>query len=246
MPNNLDNNYLLEKLREPLSDKRTISVSTRVLYTDVNGQIIDKATLPANLQTKMPLFFWGEYDRQGGYFAAQRENPADPNGWLFLTSLIWGANAVSLGFILPGLNDIQGQIVPGDMVCIWTDSLVAPSQYAFVIQSVNLYSWGSILANTKSSIPDFRFADIKIEKFQYFTDNQANWKQRINILFMDRIGNFISDKASPMVYRYPNVINNQLAEVLIGFDANQYIGLNTYWLFDTTFITFNFQLKIRQ
>lgn len=236
---------LREKLSAPLSDLRALSINVKALFTDVNGTIIDKNILPANLKVKLPLFLLSEFDRIGGYYAGLRIVPVAQNSWQLLSSLIWGGDGMPFPFGFPGLNDIQGQINSGDIVTIWTDSLTVPTYYAFVIQGIDGASLGSILANTKTTQRDKNLGELYIQKCQYFSDNEPNWFQPMNIIEIDNLGNFRKDGLQPNSFRKIYQTENVFVEFNLEFFISQYVGLYTYLLFTTNNLQFNFVLQVQ-
>lgn len=235
--------FLLEKFTEPVFKKHSIAVSVKRIFTDFSGTVVDKALVPASLQESYPVYLFGEYDRQGGYFVGNRSNPPVSENYKYLFTYVWGVgNPFFFGFNI--LSDIQSQILPGDLVSVYTDSLTAPSFFVYIVQHVSKASIASITDNTKTQDRKEKYGMLNVAGIQYFTDNELQWQQPITTVEYDGIGRYKFDYVNPYQFKTPEIIDQNYIEMPLKFPINQYSGLNTYILFDTDFMQFNIKLKL--
>ncbi len=119
-------------------------------FTDVNGTVIDKTTVPVALQTKYPFFMFGSFDSLGGYAKCLQNSPPE-SGTEYLLSFIEGAGFSSYNvFGFSGVNTIKNYIKTGDIVHVYTDSRQNPTYYIWLIQSASSQAIGSIIGNTRT------------------------------------------------------------------------------------------------
>ena len=233
---------LLDKLQKPMKEAGSIAINVRRFYTDVQGVIIDKSTVPAALQVPFPVYIWGEFDRQGAYFIGNRILPPSLST-PFLQTFAWGAGANPYFFGFTGLSDIQTQILPGSLVQVYADDLLAPNYFIWIVQSVSKASLASIVANSVSERPDGRFNGLDVERVQYFTDNPDQWNNPIFVWETDLIGNIKQDSFSPYIFRTPKVSGTNFIEIQWRFPVNQYRGSCVSMLFDTDYLLLDFKFK---
>lgn len=222
-------------MKEPRFKKDALQISVRRIFTDPNGTIVDKTTVPAALQTSYPVYFFGEYDRQGAYWLGIKNTPPLP-GYFYLTSFVYGINnPFFYGFT--GLSDVQGQLSPGDLVTVFTDDLNAPNYFVYIVQSCPTRSLASILANLIGLPYDPDYGYVRVKHIDYYTPSINQWKENIKFITYDMLGLVSTNDISPFGYKPSVTINDQFIRLGIQFILNQYVGLNTYMLFETDTIT---------
>jgi len=234
--------FILTNLSKPPTKITAIPVDIRRIVTDVDGQIINKATLPANLQVEYPVYLWGQYDAAGGYQFANQSAPAK-GAALYLCSYIYAVNnPFFYGFTLFG--DVNGQLYPGDCVTVYTDDYNSPNYFIFIVQTVSKSSLGAIRVNSAThSHPDYSY--IEVTRTLYYSDNQ-NEQYTFPLVFIrmkDRIGNFASDMIEPRAYKPPIQINQNFITIPTRFNIDQYLGITTYIAFNTDVLQLNFVVK---
>lgn len=232
-----------KKIKEPPYRRDSLQISILRIYTDVNGTIVDKATVPAALQVDFPVYVFGEYDRQGAYNLGLKNTPPASTTF-YLCSYVYGINNPFF-FGFSGLSDIQGQLEPGDLVTVYTDDLNVPSYYIWIVQRCPDKSLGSILTNLPALPYDPDYGYIRARYFDYYTDNEEQWKENLKLISYNMLGNVKSDGISPYAFKPAITINNQFIQVRVKFRLTQYFGIQFYMLYDTDNITLNFQIEHR-
>src|SRR5690606_41844598 len=86
----------------------TIGIQVKRIYTDVDGVILDKTTVPASLQIDFPVYLWGEFDRLGAFYIANRLQPVNPVVSMLHTG-VWGSGANPYFYGFSGLSNIETQ-----------------------------------------------------------------------------------------------------------------------------------------
>ncbi len=224
----------------------SVAFRIRRIYTDIAGTIVDKSTVPAAIQTSYPINLMGEFDRQGGYKQGLFATPPMV-GTYYVTTFVNGANGITsfsfTGFSI--LNNIQGQLLVGDIVQLYTDSLTGPSYFIWIIQQATVVSLASIVANTKSTQKDDRFNRLYVKSITYTTSNQNDdqFNESIHMTRLNNIGLALDDTLNPNIYRTPYTYLTGILEIGLGFWADQYLGLNTYIRYATDDIQFVLKLN---
>lgn len=235
------------KMREPKFKKDVLQIDIQRIYTDVNGTILDKndPLIPDALKVQIPLYVFGQYDRIGAYVLGIKNTPA-PVGCFFLQTYTWGVgNPFFFGFT--GLSDIEKKLKPGDLITVYTDNVNFPNAYVFVIQTCPTRSLTSILNNLPNLPYDPDYGYLRVTGFDYYVavNNDEQWKENIKFLTYDMLGLVKSNDLSPYASKPAKTINNQFIAIRYKFRLDQYVGLNTYMLFETDNITLTFFIEHR-
>lgn len=222
----------------------SIPVTIKRYFTDVNGTIVDKNTVPDALKTFYPFFVFGEFDRQGGYGMSLKALAPDPstkyllsfvNGNAFMSQMIAG------GF--SGVNDIKNFIAVGDLVHVYTDDNQNPNYFIWIVQTFNQGSLGSVLNNAASAQKDGLIGPITLESWKFHADNENQFGQPFWLIRSTNITTIQVNQLQPNVFKDPFVEQINLIEVTASFNLDQYLGIGVKFLFDTDIITMNFKLN---
>lgn len=231
--------------RTVLVKEHTIPVTVKKIYTDVDGVIIDKAILPAGLQTQIPVFLLGEFDRMGGYKIGNQTVRVNPN-WKYLLSFVNGNGTGAHNVVgFTGLATIYNELLTGDIIVVYTDSLTAPSYFCWIIVQNNYASIASIIGNLESSQNDRRIGPIVIHEINYTSDNEDQFKQGIFILHYANIGTWRQNSIDPLgMYRSPYDVQEQLIRIPIKpLFLDQYTGFAFQMIFDCDKLQMDFKIK---
>lgn len=231
--------------RSVLFSKHTIPINVRRFYTDVDGQIIDKSTVPAALQVRYPVFLLGEFDRNGGYSIGRKVISPEP-GTFYLQTFVNGNGNTSINICNnSGLNEIQGYMNFGDVVTVYTDSLNSPGYYIWLIVSTQPVSMASILANSQTTQRDKRLGKLAVYEVNYQVSDASQFTEDLNITTYDNIGNYQNNQLQPLgIYRSIMDRQTNFITLKLTFDINQFLGINTYMLYDADFFTLNLKTAI--
>ncbi len=242
----MDKAEFKELMTEPAHRKDSFQITIKRFFTDVNGVIIDKndVTIPAALQTQYPVYLFGQYDRAGAYYLALKNTPPQV-GTEYLCSFVYGINN-PLFFGFTGLSTIQLQLKPGDLVTVFTDSLLAPNIFVWMVQHSPNKPLASFISNMPNLEPDPNYGKLKSLSFDYYCSNDQQWEQNMQWIKYDYTGLVHSNNIEPIIYRTPDTPVIGFLQVKWVTNLSQYLGLNFYYLFDTDSITLNFLLKIKK
>lgn len=233
-----------EKLKKLLQNhprqSGSLNIEVKRYYTDVSGQILVKTdpAIPAALKVRMPVFLLGNFDRVGGYNIASRL-ALMPNGVVFLMTYLHGYNEPFLWD--SGFNQVQQLFKKGDIICVFTDSLDAPSAFCFIQQSCQYGALGSIISNTSTEQDDGTIGQMIVNSISWQTDNinqvLSSWK----LVRYDNLGLFKEET-------YTNTIPPQFKltdfiKVDMAFVMTQFFGINMNMLYETDYMNFNFNIS---
>lgn len=217
-----------------MKEIKALNITVTKRYTTVNGNIIDKNTIPSDLQKKVPFFIWGKFDSDGAFSRALNDTFPDPNLKYFNTFLA-GSNDF-LAFT--GANEIKELVDVGDILQVYTDDIQNPSYFIWISISGSGQPYGSILANVDGSM--------MCEYVLYNSENILNYDQPIRILHLSQLGDKLADSFSPeqgnSPYNRTDTIKNIRLD--LAFKVTPYIGFNSYMLFESDVVTFNFMLNV--
>lgn len=231
--------------RSVLVRDHTIPVTVRKLYTDVDGVVIAKNTIPAAMQKKVPVFLLGDFDRQGGYRIGLQNIAPDANLKYLLTFVngLCATFANVVGF--SGISTIQQYLNPGDIVQVYTDSLQNPGYFVWIVIQNTYASIASIIGNTESIQNDRRIGPIFIHEINYIADNDEQLKESIQVVHYSNIGTWKANQIEPLgIYRTPFDVQTGLVRIVVKpFSLDQYLGLNLNMLYDTDKFSMDFKIK---
>lgn len=228
---------LHDKLQSAQGKINTLDIKISKFFTDVDGTIIDQNTLPVNLQQKLPVFLFGSFDAKGGYRTATEQSP--PFGWNYWTSYVQGVNAPFLQWT--GLNEASTRITTGDMVSIYSDDLINPTFFAWIITSETTASIGSIVHNASNL--NKNGDQIKVDTIKYFSPNLNQYHEGLKYIVINNIGYPNSDVFTPFSFKSPMDKQDSFIDLNISFTLTQYILFTTYITFDTQLINFNILIR---
>lgn len=220
-----------------VSNEHTIPLVINRYYTDVNGAIVDKNLVPANLKVNFPVYLFAQFDRNGGYRKSQQITPPIP-GTYFLMTYTQGINSPFLAFT--GVNTIKGKISSGDIVIIYTDDLENPNYYIWIVISCNSVSFASVLANTETIQNDHRIGVLSLKQINYYVSVREQFDQALVFASYDNIGNFRSDSIQPNIFLSPLVAQQGFLTINTPYKIDQYIGLSMYMVFNCDQIIMDF------
>lgn len=230
-------------INNPYTKNHSIPVTIRRHFTDVNGTVINKATVPAALQVEYPFYVFGEFDRQGGYNSGLQAL-APVNGTHYLLSFIQG-NGFITSFLtggFSGANTIKELVSVGDIVHVYTDDTQNPTYFIWIVQHFGQRALGAVVANSDSSQRDGLINKIFLESFKYHSDNVRQFDYPFYFIRSTNIATYKTDQVQPMIYKDPFVQQAELLEVEVNFNLDQYLSVGQYFLFATDIITMNFKL----
>lgn len=227
----------------------TFAIDVRRFFTDVNGAIIDKALVPAKFKIKYPIYMIGDFDKNGGYRQAQNVRPPLP-GIVYLTSFVVGGGFSTFNIVgFSGVDTIKDQLLPGDIVNVFTDSNLNPSIFIWIVQQNTFGALGSILNNFSTMQDDKHLGPIKLKNANYYAldvNNQSVTDQFDEDWFMtttDNIGNQNTNSIRTATWLTPETKQTGFVRVQLDWSFTQYLGVNFYMIFNTDFISVNFNLN---
>lgn len=204
----------------------TISVSR--IFTDVNGTVIDKATLPSNLKVEIPYYIFNESDRRNGL--VQTSKTLKLNDWKHYGSFIRGFDPLPNLFM--GLNDYINLVNLGDLVNVYVDSFFAPNFYCFVI--INWQDTGYAVFLNK----DFQKQIFIQEISMLCTDNKKQLMEAIYFNNYDLLGNVNQQSYCPIAYNQTDYKFGDYIPLPFKFNPDYYLGLVSRIKFETEQINF--------
>lgn len=221
----------------------SVPVTVKRYFTDIDGQVIAKNTVPVALQTYYPFFVFGDFDRAGGYNTALKAIPPAP-GTYYLTSFM-NANGLTAQQItgFTGFNTVRNFIQHGDIVFVYTDNINAPNYFIWVVISTGYGSIASIVGNTETSQNDGLLGKLYVDFFKYFTDN--NFEQFSTPLHFTRSSNIATwsdNQVQPYIYKSPLNEQQNFVDIHCAFNMDQFLSIGTKFNFNTEEINFLFRL----
>ncbi len=241
-PVNLIRTQTLARKLEGAKILGTIPVTIKRYITDVDGVVLTKASglIPAALQISYPVYFLCDFDRQGGYKIGGLSRPPLPGSY-FVQSYIKG-NFVNPLTDFSGLNTVNNFINNGDLVQLYTDNLTAPNYFIFIVHSMPYAGWGSILSDTESN-------DTQVDSISYYASVLGGAAQKVQfeepLLYVTGkvIGNYLQNAVQPLIFKDPQVAQNDFIDLLVAFDMSKYFGINFYMRYATDVISMNLKVK---
>ena len=217
------------RIEIPTANLDSISVDVSKIYTDVNGTIINKATLPVAQQVRIPFFLFNELDRIGGLYNFEKTIPL--RGWKFVRTWIQGHEQPPILF--NGLMDYLTSMKGGDLVIMYADDLLNPTYYCFVIIAKAYGSYGTLVSNDDFSevVPLFKTVNL--------TTSVAQMRENFYICKYDVFSNVHSDSFLPKDYRRPDWKDGDFIIIPLEFRPNKYVGFLHSLLYDTDTMQFN-------
>lgn len=213
-------------------ERKSLSISVQKFYTDVDGNILDKNTLPSDLKITLPVWLMGRFDYSGHYSLSRRLTPFLNDSWKFFNMYV----STSYDFLIfSGANQIRSRIRPGDLIFVYSDDVINPNFYSFIIISGEINPYSSIINDLDGSINCLMF---KYDSIQ----NTLNYQEEIEYITFDKIGNTKRQSIQPDTFLPPSNKNTDVIDIEISILFTKYFSLNTYLLFNTDKISFTFLL----
>lgn len=236
---------LYNQLKQRSAGSGSLRVQVYRLYTDIDGKILDKndVLVPAVLQTDLPVYMLGNFDRMQGFKTGQQILPPFNVAAQFLFTYVHSAGQVPYLFAT-GFNNLNDRLVDGDVITVFTDSMVAPTCYAFIVQTCQYGGLGAIIANTEVIQEDGTRGLMKAFALYYQNDNRLQFDEQLRIVRMDNLGLYKADVLDNKIAQNPNVVFlNDFIEFPIDFFVTQYVGIYTRMLFATNSMIFNYKIS---
>jgi hypothetical protein len=229
---------------KPSTKKTTFSILVKRYFTDIDGALIDKAAAPAVMQTDYPFFMLADFDRAGAYKQGIALLPPS-NGVVYLCSFVYGVGLLPEGIQFNPNEQISGNLLLGDIVHLFADDRQSPTAFCWIVQTSQTVSVASVIGNTETEQDDKIIGRLYCNGFQYATDNQNQWDENLVLYTLDNLGDYKKNDLGNYVFKSPFIPNSQtqVIELEVKFPINQFIGLATYFAFDTDTIKFNFKIK---
>ncbi len=216
--------------------RKNLSISVKKFYTDVDGNIIDKNTefpIGSEFRVNLPVWLWGKFDYRSQYSISRRLTPFVSNAWKFFNMYV----AASYEFLVfSGANGIRSQIGTGDVVFVYTDDVINPTYFVFiVVTGQNLNPYASIVQDVDGSLISLMF---KYDSVQ----NPFNYQQELEYIQFDKLGNSKRSTIQPDTFLPPSNKHTDVIDIELEMMLTEYFSLNTYLLFETDIITFTHEL----
>jgi len=241
MNTTLNDRMFIDKNRNtPLVKDHTLPLTVRRYYTDIDGILIDKSLVPATLKVAYPVYVLGTFDKNGGYAVGNKMLPPI-NGSQYIMSYVHGIGVTFLSFT--GLNNIYTRLTLGDIVHIFTDNIVNPNYFIWIVQSNNAGAIGSIIDNVETVQKDNRIGKLWVESINYFSDSITQYTEPLHIIQVDNLGTPRDNQLQPSMFQSPDQYLNDFTDIKLRFYIDQYIGIYTYLLFNTDSLNLNFRLQ---
>lgn len=234
-----------------LQKRHSMPVIINRYFTDVVGTIIDKTDaglVAAGMSTDYPVFVFGEFDREGGYkIGLSNLKPAQVGVLappVYLLTFVNGVSGTSfnvLGAPNPA-NTIQGQLKQGDIVSVYTDSLLTPSYYCFMVQTNNYAALASILSNLKSSQNDKRLGQLFCYELNWYAPS-PQWELPLHFITSDNLGTWKDNPVQPYIFDGVYQTQTDFLTVKTAFVVDQYIEIGLMYLLSTNAMSINFNME---
>jgi hypothetical protein len=209
-----------------------LQVNVKRYYTDVNGLIVDKSTVPSNLQVKYPFYLFHKFDKVGGFRIGQQVKKATGGSFYYYTY------DVDMSFDywqISGSNNIKNQLRSGDTCILFTDDVTAPNYLVWIVISCPLQSYSSIV----NSLPN----NIEVKDFLYIADNTINYNEALHFNRVTPVGIYEDNQYQPLAFKTRETVSQDFIAVKLSFKLTQYLGIFSYMSYNTDSIQFIFNLK---
>ena len=208
-----------------------VSLNVNRYFTDVDGQIINKATLPLSFQLDFPFYLLGNYDSKSGYRKGIKNVPPQ-FGSTYLCSFIYG---VQIPFLqLTGLNTIKNFCDLGDIVHVYVDDLNNPDFYCWIVQSGNNVGAYSLISSLEG---------VTLDSINIVTDTPNQIQQKFTVLMYNKTGEVTTQDFTTENAKSPLYKQESFTRLNISAPLSDYIAFATYFTFASTQIAYTFNLK---
>lgn len=197
-------------------------------FTTVDGEIIDKNSVPSNLRTAYPVFLFGNYDKDGNYWIGQKNLPAF-NRLQFYFIETYKGYFDQLTF--SGFNNVIDKFSTGDILQVYTDNIKAPNYFVWLQISGERRAYSSILSNP---------ANQTVFKTKFFTDDERQYLQNLIFVDMDDIGDYVLDYVNPLTFKTSDYAADGFIDIPVPFTIQKNFGLYFYFDFNADLNSFIF------
>lgn len=210
----------------------TFQVKVIRYYTDLNGVILDPATVPLALQQKAPFYIFNLFDKQSGFLVGQNYTPP-LTGMYFLYSYVKGTSYNFLDFQVG--NIVNSRLNNGDLITVYADDPILPNYLCLIVLHSDYVSYAGFLEN-------MRGRSYSISHFQHATDNPNNWNEGITLPVQDDYGLVSKDNISVLPFLDPSLQSLGFIDVTLPMNITDKKGVNSYMLFATQNLEFTFYI----
>lgn len=227
-----------------LQRKHSMPITVKRFFTDVNGTIIaktDVVLVASGIVENYPVYLLGEFDRQGGNKTGiQNLRPVIAKPYM---NFVNGCGNTSQNVVTPfsPFNTIQSQLNIGDIVNVWTDNVLAPNYFAWIVQSNAYASLASILGNLKSTQSDKRFGPLFVYELNWYA-LEAQWDQALHFIQSDNLGTFTDNQVQAYIFKTPFNVQEGFITVKTSFIMDQFILVAVMMEVATDTMNFNFNI----
>lgn len=216
----------------PKEKRKSFRLDIRRFYTDVNGQILDKSTVPDALKVKIPVYIFGNFDKDGNYFIGQKNFPIDNNVLTYYYTETYKGYFDQLSF--SGFNNLQDQLRTGDILQVYTDDIKAPTYFVWIVISGEQRAYSSILAHP---------ANQSVFNTKYFSDSELQYLENLFYVKIDEVGNYKIDSINPFVFKNRYYGADGFIDIHNKFSITNFFGIYFYYKFDTDLISLIFNYE---
>ena len=228
----IEDKKLLDWLSKPGDTIDSFSITVSKFFTDVDGQIIDKNTVPIGLQTKYPVYLFNTFDHNGAYKISLTDTPVTGDAF-FYRFYIESEGYDPLQF--SGLNTIESRITTGDIVFVFTDDLLNPNFFIYLVHSITNRSIASIIKTLPCS-------GIQMGTLKLFYENLLNFNELLRFIKTNQLGIYKGDSLAPLAYKTVDYQQDNLIEIdLRNFKLTPYLGISTYIQHASDTLVFDFE-----
>lgn len=247
-PLNMNSRREFVSSKNTLQNRHTLSIKVNRYFTDVDGRILaknDAGLVAAGMADKYPVFMLGQWDKESGYKAGLNVVPPLSSA-KYLQTFINGYPLTTNQILTPysGVNEIQPLLKSGDIVQVYTDSLINPTYFCFIVLSSNVSGLASVMANMGTNQRDNRLMRLYCSDINLITDFSAQLSEAWHYVHIDNLGNVKDDQVTYNMFNSPFNVLPEVLTIQTEFEFNQYIGIYLYMALavDSMSVNFNFQI----
>jgi len=222
-----------------LKDQGSLNINVKRYVTDGNGAVISKNALPANLQKAFPVYLLGNFDRVGGYNIGQKTVP-QPQGLPFVMTYVNGYSNTFLS--QTGFTEVSNNFKIGDIISVFTDDLLNPSYYVFIVQTCDYGSLASIISNTQTQQQDGVIGKMVVKNIAYQVDQDNQISETWQMVTLDNLGQFKQQPFLPIMYKQPLYRLSDFVELPVSFLMTQFTSINFLMQFASDSLTVNLRI----
>lgn len=228
-----------------LQKRHSLPIIATRYFTDVNGTIISKTDaglIASGIAVDYPIFLMGEFDREGGYrtgLMSLNAFPAVP-----YTSFVNGVTGTSNNIVttFSPFNTIQQQLKPGDLCMVYTDNILSPNYFAWIVQTNNYAALSSILTNLKSIQADRRLGPLYCYEINWYAP-ESQWDKALHFIQSDNLGTWTDNQIQPYIFKTPFNVQQGFITVGCNFTIDQFMEIATIFELSTDQMSFNFNIQ---